>query len=477
MIDTWTGCYPSNWVGKVTPETMSHPAKFSSRLIERIYSHAIEEGWLHEGSIVCDPFGGVGLGALEAMRHGMVWVGVELEPRFATLAQANFDLWNSRYSGRLPHWGSARIIQGDSRRFAEIVREAGLVISSPPYADQDKGYGDRPNRWEKVQDNPNFKGRTHWKNNDRPSDYGATPGNLGNMPAEQVDSVIASPPYSESNINPGNVGNQIYNRWGQGRSLTDHNDGYGFTPGQLGAMPAGDVDAIVASPPYEATLLSGGGGIANEVRNTYRDGQNYGDTNGQLGADSGDTFWRAARTILEQVYQVLSPGGHAIWVVKGYVKNKKLVDFPGQWRSLCEAVGFVTLHEHHAMLVKHNGTSLTLDGEKIEHITESKSFFRRLAEKKGSPKIDYETVYCMVKPGEGDGMNVISSPPFSGSTADGGWQMLGKYAEQGKLTVKQVGGDLNKSYPSWNKNRQTPYADSPGNLGNLPPGNVEDVTK
>jgi hypothetical protein len=29
---------------------------------------------------------------------------------------------------------------------------------------------------------------------------------------------------------------------------------------------------------------------------------------------------------------------------------------------------------------------------------ESKSFFRRLAEKNGSPRIDHETVFCMVKP-------------------------------------------------------------------------------
>jgi len=79
------------------------------------------------------------------------------------------------------------------------------------------------------------------------------------------------------------------------------------------------------------------------------------------------------------------------------VKNKQLVDFPGQWRQLCEAVGFESVHEHHAMLVHHKGTSNTLEGGTVEHITESKSFFRRLAEKKGSPRIDYETVLCMVK--------------------------------------------------------------------------------
>jgi hypothetical protein len=110
-----------------------------------------------------------------------------------------------------------------------------------------------------------------------------------------------------------------------------------------------------------------------------------------------DDFWSAARVIVEQVYQALAPDGHACWVVKGFVKDKQLVDFPGQWRKLCESVGFVTLHEHHAMLVRDKGTSQTLEGGVVHHQVESKSFFRRLAEKKGSPRIDYEVVFCMEK--------------------------------------------------------------------------------
>ena len=46
-IDTWTGCYPSNWKGKIVPDAITHPAKYSSKLIRRIYEHMIEEGWLH----------------------------------------------------------------------------------------------------------------------------------------------------------------------------------------------------------------------------------------------------------------------------------------------------------------------------------------------------------------------------------------------------------------------------------------------
>lgn len=166
-------------------------------------------------------------------------------------------------------------------------------------------------------------------------------------------------------------------------------------------MPEGAFTAAVSSPPYEGDILnSKSHGIVDErrIKNNYDIQQtHYGDSENQLGAISGDTFWSAARIIVAQTYAALRPGGHAIWIVKSFVRNKALVDFPGQWRELCESVGFVTLHEHHAMLVDDKGTQTAIDGNHKQHKTERKSFFRRLAEKKGSPRIDYETVLCMMK--------------------------------------------------------------------------------
>ena len=86
------------------------------------------------------------------------------------------------------------------------------------------------------------------------------------------------------------------------------------------------------------------------------------------------TFWQAAKEIVQQCHQILKPGGHAIWVVKAFVRKGERVDFPGDWQRLCESVGFVTVCAHHAMLVKetkHAG----LFGEVTEK-TERKSFFR-----------------------------------------------------------------------------------------------------
>lgn len=121
-------------------------------------------------------------------------------------------------------------------------------------------------------------------------------------------------------------------------------------------------------------------------------------------------------TLVPEAFAILRPGAHAVWIVKAFVKDKQIVPFPDQWRQLCEAVGFVTVHEHHAWLVEEKGNATVLfnNGDlntgDVVHVvgtkkkrvrsakTERKSFFRRLAEKKGSPRIDYETVFCMERP-------------------------------------------------------------------------------
>ena len=60
MTDPWTGCYDDSWKEVITPESFSHPAKMSRALLRRILDHAFERGWVSKGSVVCDPFGGIG---------------------------------------------------------------------------------------------------------------------------------------------------------------------------------------------------------------------------------------------------------------------------------------------------------------------------------------------------------------------------------------------------------------------------------
>jgi hypothetical protein len=120
-LTDWHGLYKKGWKGIVTPKAIAHPAKFSRALIEHIYKHCLAEGWIRPGDRILDPFGGVALGAYDAMRLGLTWIGVELEPKFCALGQANIDLWNERYAGKLPNWGKAIILQGDSRYLIQVL--------------------------------------------------------------------------------------------------------------------------------------------------------------------------------------------------------------------------------------------------------------------------------------------------------------------------------------------------------------------
>ena len=117
-----------------------------------------------------------------------------------------------------------------------------------------------------------------------------------------------------------------------------------------------------------------------------------------LANDTGDTFWAAARVIVEQTYAVLKPGGYAAWVTKRFVRKGQIVEFSEQWAQLCEAVGFVRVEWVRAMLVEDHGDQMDIFGGSTMRGKERKSFFRRLAEKKGSPRIDWEDVLILRKP-------------------------------------------------------------------------------
>lgn len=223
---------------------------------------------------------------------------------------------------------------------------------------------------------------------------------------------VSSPPYADA-VNgqgegPGARHDPIYHN-GDNAFKASSANGYGQTPGNLGSMAGEGVEAFeaaVSSPPYEHSIESRGDGIdwdkacqrghRSAGRGAIADG--YGASDGNIGADVGETFWAAARVIVAQTYAVLKPGGYAAWVTKRFVRNKQIVEFSDQWEELCEAVGFERVERIHALLVEDHGEQLDIFGGAVAKRTERKSFFRRLAEKKGSPRIDHEDVIIMRKP-------------------------------------------------------------------------------
>jgi hypothetical protein len=188
---------------------------------------------------------------------------------------------------------------------------------------------------------------------------------------------------------------------------------YGATSGQLGAMPAGDYDASVASPPYtkdglghnSASYASNDAGRAEDVANSAKfskadlAGRDYGDSPDNLGNNTGETFWSAARTIVEECYAILKPGGYAAWITGDYVRNKQRVPFGEQWLALCESVGFEPVLWAVAWKAESHGAQLDMFGEPVELKTSKVSFFRRLANRNNpDAAIENEDVIFVRRP-------------------------------------------------------------------------------
>jgi len=444
--DIWNGLYGESWKGLIHDDAFAHPAKFSRALIRKIYDHVITEGWANKGDSVVDPFGGVALGAHDAMRHGLNWYGCELESRFALLGAQNIALWNDRFS-RMPNWGTAGLLQGDSRKLVDVLSSAECCVSSPPYAGNEKSdYLMSDDGKTRRRDEKRGFRQGHGCFRGSEGAYGSSEGQLGAMKEGDLNLAITSPPYANDTVNdrngidlskvkkPGGHNSQSRKMANYGEAsgqlgampegqlcvssppflegrtsdrkqsnvVTDKRVGgatehrktaYGDVDGQLGKMADGRFDCAVSSPPYEHDSEPHGDLRPSSDRQAAvfveRD---YGATDGNL-SQAPETFWSASRLILEQLHQVIVPGGYAVFVVKAFVRDKKIVDFPGQWAQLCEAVGFKLLHHHRASLVEYSGTQGGFHEDK-EIRVERKSFFRRLAESKGSPRIDHESVLC-----------------------------------------------------------------------------------
>ena len=256
----------------------------------------------------------------------------------------------------------------------------------------------------------------------RTQNYDAADGQLAALPegshaeaCARPVCCVSSPPYAQSNQNYQEGFSWIETDRDYSKENFCGRAKYGREEGQLAQMPtgshtealeagAGRANLCLSSPPYEATVNAGREGIdwsktnagGRAIMNTeFR----YGHTEGNVGNETGSTFWAASRTILEEVYKMLAPGAHAIWVLKMFVRSGRLVDFPGQWEALCQSVGFRTVCKHRAWMNKNADImQATLDGDEVSMAKWYKSFFRILCESKGSPRIDWELILCMEKP-------------------------------------------------------------------------------
>ncbi len=467
-------CYSLSWQGLITPESFAHPAKMARGQLFRLIRWLFETGRVKKGSVLLDPFGGVSTTAIAGASAGLKVVTCELEEKFYRLG-AGYDCpgmtkqeW-VRYYGRwsrvkkfcdhcqkgpevetrgvvpevAPHrfvgnvdlhrrvWKAAGDWQpvcllGDSRRLAEVVGPvlAQCCVSSPPYSSE--------------------------------------------IGMQEKSPTIGTPP------RPGDV--RQYKRKAPIRE-------YGTSPGQLGAMPPGNLppgdalaSGVVSSPPYESSMESGDK-KAHIDFSKCSDGrkvpkltagwqgqrsESYGLSEGQMGLTSGETFWSAAKQIVSQCHLLLKPGATTCWVVKSYVKAGKIVPFPDQWAALLEATGFRVTHRIRCHLISETREADLFGGETVKR-KERKSFFRRLHEKK-SPhtRIDFEEIVVAVKVGEGGSAGaIVSSPPYAESNQDykAGWKFID--TDKGGRDRSSIG-----------KQEIATYGHTAGQLGGMKPGDA-----
>jgi hypothetical protein len=366
------------------------------------------------------------------------------------------------------------VTQGDSRELARVIGGAAGCVSSPPYIDAVKtgeGPGAAGNEPQRARQAMGAAGENAWRNEGK---YGRTPGQLGAMPPGDFDAAVSSPPYADSVNQKGNgidvdkMKNEHDRRPRNDNSNLGNDMFYGRTAGQLGSMKEGDftaavtsppyadtvdggdgpgarfdpaghtgnpdkvssaasygrspgqlgsMDAAVTSPPFEASLGTTDKEFAARAKDDYeekRSGRRYSDahlertkelctdyvsTPGNVGNDTGASFWQAARAIVEQVYAVLKPGGAAAFVTGDFVRRGERVEFGRQWLELCEAVGFEPYAWAVAWKTEYKGTQLDIFGGEVERRVDRVSFFRRLAnERNPEAAVLNEDVIIVRKP-------------------------------------------------------------------------------
>ena len=321
LEDQLWGLYTAYPKHRCTPASFQYPAKMAWRLCAWIIQHLLDQGWATRGDLICDPMAGISTTLLLAADAGFQAWGIELESHFFAEAQANIAL-NRRVWERLGK-PIPRIVQGDARNLLALVQEAGVVVSSPPYVDARQNTT-RPRPPASMNGVLVEKdGRIHRLG---ACDYGSSDGQIGHMPEGNVNAIISSPPYADGCAHTGgdDAHPELIQGGHTGHVLQSYNYGLPPTTSQLGALPMGNVQAVISSPPWEkdadgslrkekfkdpeafAAAMSaqdrrrGRNGTTAAMRlvQMERDaGKSYGTAEGQIGNQSGETYWSAMATV------------------------------------------------------------------------------------------------------------------------------------------------------------------------------------
>ena len=261
------------------------------------------------------------------------------------------------------------MLQGDARQLSQVLARADAALTSPPYAGEPRqGTGAAPDA---AVSSPQYR----------------------QAPRSEGPNSIAVKGYGEDGSDK--VGERTYSRKTAGQSAA-----------QIGNLPdpKGDIDAALSSPPYQHEGPTRASKKYEQIRKeTGRSldtpshkqamGAGYGESVGQIGKASGETYLSAMRQVYAQLHLVLKPGGVVCLVTKNPVKKGQIRRLDSDTIRLMEACGFTFLERQMAMLAQELGVQQRLDGGADTIRRERKSFFKRLFERKYPDlRVDHEDV-------------------------------------------------------------------------------------
>ncbi|HXI17533.1 MAG TPA: DNA methyltransferase, partial [Chloroflexota bacterium] len=246
-----------------TPDSLRHPAKMHLELARDLFLR-----YTQPGQTVLDPFFGIGTSLIgAALPEPRNIIGQELEPPFVELARGNWDKIKRRTLPGMP-LGDVTILQGDSRRLPlPTATDAGVVdscVSSPPYADalsDGRDEGRKISQLEtRIASGRVPSGREYGRGSGYLAKYSDDPANIGNLP-HAPSAILSSPPYGDvASRNRSEEPHSLDSPYAEshGKAAPNrHVDGYGETPGQIGALShAAVVHGCVSSPPFVDSLLT-----------------------------------------------------------------------------------------------------------------------------------------------------------------------------------------------------------------------------
>ncbi len=250
-------------------------------------------------------------------------------------------------------------------------------------------------------------------------------GDARRLPLGSADSIITSPPY-EGSVSDGRevIGSLDASkspRWEPGPN-SQVNGHQSYTRPQSLPRPCvqarGDehgVDAVIQSPPFQDQTAAQDPTWLEEHRQEFSK-NSWTDmigpalragilqkTSENIGNLRNTAYWEAMRQVYAECWRVLRPGGIMALVLKGFTRDGKYVDLPGQTEALLLAAGWV---EH----------------DRWRRELWSLSFWRILQKRRDPASFDdrlnFEEVVVVRKPGySSDGVAaVLTSPPYAETT-------------------------------------------------------------